>query len=402
MTGPAPEKKKRKIVLVGAGVVAKKHKKAIDYLVEKQMVEWIGLVDPREEATNALLEGASIPTYKSLDECLSQGVPDLVAITTPSGTHAKLATEALEAGAHVLIEKPMTLSVQDADKLLTLAETKERKIAVGHIYRYFPLSLPLKQAIASGVFGTCLYGVVNVRWGHEQDYYDQATWRGTYAADGGALLNQSIHAIDLMQWLIDEKAIEASAMLARQRHAMEAEDLALGVIRFKNNIYLQVEGTTNTNPKRHEATFALFFEKGEVRVALDAGTIDLEIWPYDGKRQRKSYLLKSVWQKVKEEGLSILPQLSNPHTFLYVDFLRAIEEEREPLASGQTGKDAVATVLALYRAAKERQVVSVASTIAFPLSDMVGVPEATEVEDAPTDKEVSPREDEADVAEDES
>lgn len=363
------------VALVGAGVVAKKHEKAITYLQKRQLATLLAVVDLNEDAARDLLSGRDVPVYKTLEDCLKASLPDIVAITTPSGTHAALAEAALEAGCHVLIEKPMTLSLREADKLLQLAEEKARKIAVGHIYRYFPLSLPLKELIESGAFGPCLYGDVKVRWGHDQAYYDQAKWRGTYASDGGALLNQSIHAIDLMQWLIGEKAVEATAMLARQRHEMEAEDLALGVVRFKNNVYLQVEGTTNTNPARHEASFTLFFENGEVRVGLDAGKIAVDIDQYGKRRQRNWYLYETAWQKVKEEGFSIVAQFSNPHTFLYLDFVRAIADGRDPLADGRSGRDALATVLSLYRAARERQVVTVRSAIAFPLSDMIGVPE---------------------------
>ncbi len=369
------------VALVGAGVVAKKHEQAIRYLQKRQLATLSAVVDLNEDAARDLLSGRDIPIYKTLEDCLKASLPDIVAITTPSGTHAALAETALEAGCHVLIEKPMTLSLREADALLQLAEAKERKIAVGHIYRYFPLSLPLKQLIDSGAFGPCLYGDVKVRWGHDQAYYDQAEWRGTYASDGGALLNQSIHAIDLMQWLIGEKALETTAMLARQRHEMEAEDLALGVVRFKNNVYLQIEGTTNTNPKRHEASFTLFFEKGEVRVGLDAGKIAVEIDQYGKRRQKNSYLYETVWQKIREEGFSIIFEFSNPHTFLYLDLVRSIADDRMPLADGQSGRDALATVLSLYRAARERQVVTVRSAIAFPLADMIGVPEARVEED---------------------
>lgn len=361
------------IVLVGAGVVAAKHKKAIDYLVKRHLAELSAVVDPNEQAAAAL--SLHTPVFASLSACLAEVKPDIVAITTPSGTHAELAELALTHGCHVLIEKPMTLSLKDADRLLQLAADAGKRIAVGHIFRYVPLADTLKSMVADGRFGRCLYGDVKVRWGHDQAYYDQAAWRGTYAADGGVLMNQSIHAIDLMQWLIGEKAVEAVAMAARQMHDMEGEDLALGIVRCTNNTYVQVEGTTNTDPARHEASFALFFEKGDLRVRLSAGQIEAEV-NVQGRKpvSGKALLRQAVFAAVRREGIGIVRHMGNPHTFLYLDLVRAIANGGAVLADGQSGRDALATVLAIYRAAKERQVISVRSAVAFPLKDMVGVP----------------------------
>lgn len=367
------KQKKYTIALVGAGVVAARHRKAIDYLQKKKRASLLAVVDSNEAAAAAFLGSKTIPVYTSLEALLETTTPDLVAITTPSGSHFALGKMALEKGCHVLIEKPMTMAVSEANELLALAREKERIISVGHIYRYVPISDAIHEMATDGRLGRCLYGTVQVRWGHDQAYYDKAAWRGTYADDGGVLLNQAVHAIDLMQWLINREALEAQAIVATQHHEMEAEDLALGVVRFRDNVYLQVEATTNSDPAIPEAAFTLFFAKGEMRVVLYAGKLTVVARRY-GEKVNTKILSQAVRSKIRKHGLGIIKHLGNPHTFLYLDTVRAMDTGTPAIADGQSGKAALATVLALYRSAKERQTVSIQSTLAFPLSDMVWVP----------------------------
>jgi predicted dehydrogenase len=355
--------------IVGCGKVALKHLKAIKY--PRADLFLAGLVDTRPDAARTLLrqagysgtDAACIPVYETLDELFKREKADLVAITTPSGSHYGLAKAALQAGAHVFIEKPLTLSLQEADELIALAADKGLQITVGHIYRFFPMVRAIEEDLRKGRFGRVLYGDVKVRWGHDQAYYDAAAWRGTWAQDGGALMNQSIHALDLMTWLLGGSVIEVSGWIDRQMHQIEAEDLGLAMLKLDNGAYCLLEGTTNTDPRHPEASFTIECSAGEIRAGLRDGKPVIRITDRRGRRLTGRYLrrfLKETWQ---QGGIKGFLQLKNPHSAIYGDLVRAIRDKRSPLADGLSGRQAVAAVLAIYASA------SLKRTVRLPLDD---------------------------------
>ena len=205
-----------KFALIGCGRVGESHIRAVRHLAGRMVL--CGLADTDPSRAAALLKGSGLPSeareacgiFTDYREMLRICHPDIVAVTTPSGTHVDMGIASMEAGAHIVMEKPMTMSLEEADRLLACAETQARKIAVGHKFRYIPLLRPLRDALAEGLIGSLLQGRVHVRWGHAQDYYDQAAWRGTWRMDGGALMNQSIHGLDLLLWLMDSPVIKVT------------------------------------------------------------------------------------------------------------------------------------------------------------------------------------------------
>jgi UDP-N-acetyl-2-amino-2-deoxyglucuronate dehydrogenase len=364
-----------KYALIGCGKVAVKHLKAARF--HRCDLQLSALVDTRPDAAAALLaicgysavEAAAIPVYPGVQAMLEAIRPDLVAITTPSGSHFAIASLSIAAGAHVLVEKPLTLSLDEADRLLAAARTRGVQIAVGHIYRFFPLVQAMQEDLRRGRYGRILAGDVKVRWGHGQDYYDQAPWRGTWAQDGGALMNQSIHAFDLMTWLLGSPVTLVSGWIDRQAHRMEAEDFGLGMLRLANGSYCQFEGTTNTDPKRQEASFYILCTEGEIRGGILAGRPSIRILDRQGRNLTWRYLHRFLHDKWREGGLAAILQLKNPHSGLYGDFVRAIRAGRPPLADGQSGRDAVELVLAIYQSAKEGRTVQLPLQ-GFTLSEM--------------------------------
>lgn len=363
--------------LVGCGKVAKKHLQAALY--HKQDVALTALVDTRPEAAAALLrscgfsekDAALVPVYTDIAIMLQEVKPGLVAITTPSGSHFPVAMAALEAGAHVLVEKPLTLNLDEARILLETAKERHLQIAVGHIYRFFPLVQQLEKDLRDGRFGRILYGDVKVRWGHDQTYYDQAAWRGTWAQDGGALMNQSIHALDLMTWLLGGQVTEVSGWIDRQNHRMEAEDLGLAMLRLDNDAYCLIEGTTSSDPHRQVASFTVMCSEGEIRAGIEKGRPDIRIYDKNGKDLGGRYMRRFVWQLLKKGGLAAVMQLKNPHSGLYGDWIEAVKHERAPLADGRSGQQAVEMVLAVYQSAKTRKTVTL-PVDDFSLADMQG------------------------------
>jgi UDP-N-acetyl-2-amino-2-deoxyglucuronate dehydrogenase len=349
-----------KYALIGCGKVAVKHLKAALYQQKRGCLRIVALVDARPEAAALLGRAcglseaamAGIPVYEDIERMLAEQSPDLVAITTPSGSHFAVASAAIASGAHVLVEKPLTLSLDEADQLLVEAQNQNVQIAVGHIYRFFPLVQQLQADLREGRFGRILYGDVKVRWGHDQAYYDQAAWRGTWEQDGGALMNQSIHALDLMTWLLGSPAVEVSGWISRLCHRMEAEDFGLAMLRLADGSYCQVEGTTCTDPARQEASFAVIGSAGELRCGLRSGKPFIEIRDRRGKNLAGRYLRRYLHEQLRVGGLASLLQLKNPHSGLYDNLVRAIRMGERPLADGYSGRQAIELVMAIYESAR--------------------------------------------------
>ena len=163
-------------------------------------------------------------------------------------------------------------------------------------------------------------------------------------------MNQSIHGLDLAHWLLGEPdLLSARGCLARQCHTIEAEDLGLGIFEFAENIWLNLEGTTNTDPDLHEASFFIRYTGGEIRARLLGKEISLSIRDKDGRELKYAYLWRYLRKAVRRQGVSYLGQVSNPHTAIYLDLAESILEDRQPLAPGQCGRSSLDMVLALYR-----------------------------------------------------
>lgn len=385
-----------KFALVGLGRAARHHLMALRVQQKKGRAELIAVADANQAAadkalhTHAKAYFRDVPIYASLGEILEHCQPDVVAITTPSGSHKTLAMEALAAGCHLLVEKPIAMSSEDAREICEAAEKAGKRVALGHVYRYFPLVDQVQHDLKNGRFGRIYYGTVQVRWGHDQAYYDSAPWRGTRAADGGVVMNQSVHALDLMRWLLcagesdapkvsetckpsetlkpskvsgffdPSYASEASdaskapeitvkAFCDRQSHRMESEDLGLALFRLGNDSYLSYEGTTSSEPSAQEASFYICAEKGEIRARLYRKKISCEMIENGGKRITRQYIRRWLGRELKKEGLAALTQIGNPHYFIYSDLIEAIREKHDPRASARDGLASVAMVEAIYK-----------------------------------------------------
>ena len=365
-----------RVVLIGCGRASRAHLRAIGYFEKRGFYSLEGLVDRDSRVIGEVLmaRGRSRPvpaTSDNLKDLLGKRIFDLAVIATPPLTHMALAMEALEAGAHLVIEKPLTLDLEEAGQLITAAEEKERLIAVGMKYRYFPGVGEIRSLIQSGFLGPVLYGTTTVRWGHDQSYYDQAPWFGSWKAEGGALMNQSIHGLDLMAWLMDAKPVEATAVLARQSHDMEAADFVSGTLTLEDNRYLLLEGTTNTDPACQEASFFLRCEKGTVRASFAGGKQSVSVRADGGRELARRILFQAVRAHVKREGIGVLRQITNPYTFLYADLLDAIGNHRPPIAPGEAGRESLSNALALLLAAKEGRTVA-CPPLGFHISEMAG------------------------------
>ena len=267
------------VVLIGCGRVAEKHLKAISKLKD---LELKAVVDVNPESAKRLLSSVkgfeNVKSYTDYKTAIDEIKPSIVSVTVPSGLHFQIARYAMEHGSNLLLEKPMTMSVSEAREIFELSGKTGLKIAMGHIYRYLPIVGLVRQDIAEGKYGKVTHGTIYVRWGHGEDYYSSAAWRGTWKSDGGALMNQTIHAIDLLIWLMGSEPELAEAIIAKRLRNIEAEDLGMAVLRLENGALAQIEGTTATIPSKHTAEFSVFCENGQLSMGLDSGKPHLNIF----------------------------------------------------------------------------------------------------------------------------
>ncbi len=375
-----PQTKKLKAAIIGCGRVSVKHIKAISRLQDQ--IELCALVDTNQDAPQNLLSGSkikgsrlraltsSMKSYINYKDMLEDVHPDIVAITVPSGMHFEVAKACLLAGANILLEKPMTMSNTEALELYNMAESKGLKIAMGHIYRYFPIVSLLHEDMVNGVFGKVGHGSVIVRWGHENEYYTQAAWRGTWKSDGGALMNQTVHALDLMCYLMNTEASKVNGIIANRFREMEAEDTALGIFTFANGALCQVEGTTATFPNDHEASFFINAEKACVRIALRKGKPSYSITTPKGKNLAFKYLRRYL----KKQGLSYTINVAkNPHYGIYHDLYTAATTGTQPIADARSGYLSVDMVLGFYKSVLTKSEVALPLTEEFQIEEMKSV-----------------------------
>ena len=286
----------------------------------------------------------SVRKYIDYREMLKYEEIELIAIATESGNHAQIALDCINKGVHLIIEKPIALSLADADAIIEASEKKGVKVCACHQNRFNKSIQKIREAIEAGRFGALLHGAAHVRWNRGKDYYTQAPWRGTWAQDGGTLMNQCIHNIDLLRWMMGDDILEVIGMTDRLCHDfIEAEDLGLALIRFGNGSYGLIEGTTNIYPENLEETLYVFGEKGTVKAGGKSVNI-IEEWRF-GDNIDNPEMVKEEYQ---ENPPSVYGYGHNP---LYGDVKQAIEKDRPVYVDAYAGKRALELVLAIYKSA---------------------------------------------------
>ncbi len=315
-----------KYALIGCGRIATNHVKA----VLNNHLEFAAVCDIVPEqmenllAKHELQNDSSIHRYTDYKEMIEQEQPQLVGIATESGVHAEIALYCIDHGVNVIIEKPMAMSIADANEIIRRSEEKGVKVSACHQNRFNVAVQQMRKALEAGRFGKLSHGSIHVRWNRNRDYYDQAKWRGTWAQDGGALMNQCIHGIDLLRWMMGEEIDEVYGVTRQQfHHYLEAEDIGMAVVKFQNGAVATIEGTTNVYPKNLEETLYLFGENGTVKLG-GKSTNNIDVWDFadEGEEDQKNKGLQEATSNVYGNG----------HTSLYADMIDAIEHDRKPYA----------------------------------------------------------------------
>ena len=297
-----------------------------------------------------------VKQYTDYKEMVKKEKPELIAICTESGKHAEIALFCIEYGCHCIIEKPIALSIVDADAIISASIKHHVKVCACHQNRFNKSVQIIREAIDMNRFGRLFYGTAHIRWCRDHEYYDRAPWRGTWEQDGGALMNQCIHNIDLLRWMMGGEIEEVVGMTDRLNHNyIEAEDFGIALIKFRNGSYGIVEGTTDIYPKNLEETLYIFGEKGTVKAGGESVNI-IEEWKFSDHFGDE--------EQVKRECAENPPNVYGfGHSKLYRNVIAAIEGTEELVVDAEAGKRALELVLAIYKSAAEGK------TVKLPLEE---------------------------------
>lgn len=342
--------------LIGCGRISPNHIAA----AKNNHLNILALSDLNVKAMEKIIELYNLKDvrcYEDYREMLAKENLDLVAIATESGYHASIGLDCLGAGVNVIVEKPMALSIQDADQMIRLSQKNGLVLCPCHQNRFNKSILKIRDALDRGRFGRLLHGAAHIRWNRGKDYYSQAKWRGTWALDGGALMNQCIHNIDLLRWMMGDEIEEVFSYTDQLvHHYIEAEDIGLALIKFSSGSYGLVEGTTNVFPSNLEETLYLFGSDGTVKAGGKSVNV-IEEWCFSDELDDP----EEVKTRFREDPPNIY---GFGHEPLYEDVVNAIKEGKEPFISSEAGRKAVELVLAIYESA------ATGKPIKLPVSDI--------------------------------
>jgi UDP-N-acetyl-2-amino-2-deoxyglucuronate dehydrogenase len=332
--------------IIGCGHIAKKHAEAIRNTEGAQL---IAVCDKVEENMVPFEEDYQVQAYRELDELLKNEDVHVVCICTPSGSHAPIAVQAAKAKKHVVVEKPIALKVEDADRIIAACDENKVKLSVVHPNRFRPAIMALKKVMDKNLIGKISHANATVRWNRNQAYYDQAVWRGTKEYDGGVLMNQAIHNLDLLLWLVGDIE-EVYSMSATRLRDIEAEDVSTGVCKFVNGALGVVEAATTIYPKNLEETISIFGEKGTVKISGTTANL-IEHWNIESmdEQETRDLIAEIVADPIGKSG----------HQCIIEDMIQAIKYDCEPIVNGQDGKKALQFVTSMYESAENDSTIKI-------------------------------------------
>jgi UDP-N-acetyl-2-amino-2-deoxyglucuronate dehydrogenase len=329
--------------IVGTGMVAQYHAQAIAQTHGSRLVA-VSRADPAR-ATEAAAR-FEVPCETSFEALLARDDVDAVCICTPSGLHAAQVIAAAQAGKHVLVEKPMALTLADADASIAACHAARVVLGVALQRRTGPVLQRVHEAIAAGELGRLTLGTASAPYWRPQSYYDSAAWRGTWALDGGALMNQGIHLVDLLLWYMGDVA-DVQARVGTLAHTIEVEDCITAALRFTSGALGSIVATTAATPGFPHRV-EVYGDRGGVQIEGE----QIVRWPGEDKHPNE--------QRVPTDagaGASRARMHGEGHIRLVSDLVAAIREGRAPLVPGEEGRRSLALVLAVYESARTGQIV---------------------------------------------
>jgi UDP-N-acetyl-2-amino-2-deoxyglucuronate dehydrogenase len=336
---PIPRERNVRLALVGCGRISGNHVAAMEKVDE---LELVGVADVELDRAKAVGKAHGVPAFRTIEELMAGVQCDAVVVCTPSGLHPAHGIVAARAGKHVITEKPMAISLADADALVQACDAAGVHLFVVKQNRLNPPVQLLRRAIDKGRFGRIYLANTTVRWTRPQEYYDSARWRGTWEFDGGAIMNQASHYVDLMQWLVGpvESVVAKTATLGRR---IETEDTGIAVLRFRSGALGVIEVTVLTYPRNMEGSITILGEKGTVKIGGTAVN-RVEHWQFADYDDD---------DKLVEAASTSPPTVYGfGHEGYYRNVLAVLRGEAEPGTDGREGRKSLELILGIYESAK--------------------------------------------------
>lgn len=328
----------RNFALVGCGRIAKRHS---ELLGENQIkgARLVAVCDVVLSKAETIASKYKVPAYSCYHEMMQTENIDVVVILTESGNHAANTIDLAKYGAHIVVEKPMALTLDDADAMIEACDRHAVKLFVVKQNRFNVPVVQLRKALESGRFGKLIMGTVRVRWCRPQSYYDQDPWRGTWAYDGGVLTNQASHHVDLLEWMMGD----VESVFAKSKQALadiEAEDTAVVLLKFKNGALGVIEATTAIRPKDLEGSISVLGEKGSVEIGGFAVN-EMKTWNFSDMTEEDNNVL---------EKYSVNPPnvYGFGHQAYYEHVVDCLKNKTPQLVDGLKGRKSIELINAIY------------------------------------------------------
>ena len=338
--------------IIGCGMISDFHSAAISELEHGQLV---AVSSRNAENAKRLTDRYNVDSYTDYTEMLKRDDLDIACVCTPSGAHLDPAVAAAAAGKHVIVEKPLEITLQRCDEIIAACDAAGVRLCAIFNSRFTESTALVKSTIESGRFGKLTLGDAYIKWYRSQEYYDSGGWRGTWELDGGgALMNQSIHAIDLLQYFMGPvKSVQAfTDTLAHER--IEVEDAAVAALRFENGALGVIEGTTAAYPGMLKKT-EISGTHGTVVLAEE----DIVTWEFDPELPEDAEIREKFAQKTDTGGGASDPRAINHdnHRRQMENLINGLEHDASHLVDGREGRKAVEIILAIYQSSREGRIV---------------------------------------------
>ena len=324
--------------LVGCGRISKRHSELLGHrqIENAQLIAVCDLVESK--AIKAATE-FGVPHFVDMHQMMRETDVDVVVILTESGHHAKHVLALAPHGKHIVVEKPMALTLDDADAMIRACDVAGVKLFVVKQNRFNVPVVKLREALDQQRFGKLVMGTIRVRWCREQSYYDQDAWRGTWALDGGVLSNQASHHVDLLEWMMgDVESVFAKSTTALVN--IEAEDTAVAVLKFKNGALGVIEATTAVRPKDLEGSISILGENGTVEIGGFAVN-QMKVWNFSKPLPEDNEVM---------EKFSVNPPnvYGFGHQAYYEHVVDCIANKKQHLVDGLVGRRSLELINAIY------------------------------------------------------
>jgi len=327
--------KKIRIGLLGCGRVAPYHLHAISKIPKCELAAVCDIV---EEKAKVIALKNNVRYYTRYEDMLLDRSIDLISVCTPHGLHAEHAIKAANSGKHVITEKPMAMNINDADLMIEACKRNNVRLFVIKQNRYNPPVIKAREALEKGRFGKLILLNTTVFWTRPQNYFDMDAWRGTKAMDGGVIMNQASHHIDLVQWFGgDVESVFAYGNTLT--HSFEVEDTAVVSLKFKNGAMGVIQGTTSTFPKNLEGSLTILGEKGTVKIGGFAVN-KLDHWDFEDFRSEDEWIKEMHSEPPNEYGFG--------HLELYKDVIGALFYGKKTMMTGEEGRKSLELIQAIY------------------------------------------------------